>query len=99
MNIPATPSPVPPGVAHQEVSEEDGDLRFAAGLLRTMAGVAILGWATLYYMVPLAGTLLSLSVPAGGFGAVAGLIALTVVKLGAVAVLTWPGLHLLKEGD
>jgi hypothetical protein len=90
--IPAIPGgPTLPGY-----SDED-DLAFATGVVRVLAGVAMLAWAILYYTMPLAQSLLSLQAPAGGLAAVAPVLAVAIVKLAGAAVLVWPGLHLLEK--
>ena len=80
------------------IADTSDDLTFAAGLLRLLAGVAMLAWAALYYMMPLAQWLLALQLPAAaGFEALVPVALSAIVKLCGAMVLVWPGMYMLKD--
>lgn len=79
------------------IADTSDDLTFAAGLLRLLAGVTMLAWAALYYMMPLAQWLLALQLPATASLEVLMPLAINaLLKLAGATVLVWPGMYLLR---
>ncbi len=80
------------------IADTSGDLTFAAGLLRLLAGIAMLAWAVIYYMMPLAQWLLALQLPAAAnFQTLVPVALSAIIKLSGAAVLAWPGMYLLRD--
>jgi hypothetical protein len=82
------------GVAY---ATDISDLEFAAGILRILAGAAMLAWAAIYYMMPLAQWLLALQLPETACFEVLVPVAVgALLKLAGATLLVWPRIHLLK---
>lgn len=81
----STPSTALPAV--------EEDLRYVAGVVRLLAGIALLAWVVLFYLMPLAGLLLQLSFTPG---AVAAGVAATGMKVVSGLALCAPGLLLVR---
>ena len=93
--VPVTQHSGTSGAAY--IADTSDDLTFAAGLLRLLAGVTMLAWAALYYMMPLAQWLLALQLPASASLEVLMPLAINaLLKLAGATVLVWPGMYLLR---
>ncbi len=87
VSIPAT---------HVHLPEDD--IALIAGIVRVLAGVALLTYVTLSYTLPLMQFLLAFSLPSTlSPDVIVPAVVSVVLKLAGAAVLVWPGMYLLRK--